>query len=139
MTANSVRKAIMNEATPGLDDSHATSTSTENKPSAAEYDVSVAVDAVPRAYKALPKRPTRPDFMDFFAPRRREPIDQAVPRYTALAEPPTETDLSETVAEIPATPEILEASTDQSTEQTFSNGKALTEPVAAERTHHGAD
>ncbi len=127
----------MNEATLNLDHSQATSTSTEKEPNTAEYDVRVAVDAEPRAYKALPDRPARPNFMDFFAPRRRHPIDKTVPRYMALAEPPA--DLSEIVTETPVTSEILEASTDQSTEQTVSPGKALTEPVAAERTHHGTD
>jgi hypothetical protein len=51
--------------------------------------------------------------MDFFAPRRRQPTDPAVPRYTALAEPPT--DFSE--AESPVTSEVLEASPDQSSEE----------------------
>ena len=129
----------MNETTPVLDESHATSTSTEKEPNAAEYDVRVAGDAAPRAYKALPSRPARPNFMDFFAPRRREPTDQAVPRYTALAEPPTDTDFQKPWLKSRSTPEILEASTDQSTEQIACHGKALTEPVAAERTHHGAD
>jgi len=112
----------MNETTPVLDESHSTSTSTEKEPSAVDYDVRVAAGAAPHAYKALPSRPARRNFMDFFAPRRRQPIDQAVPRYTALAEPPT--DFSE--AESPVTPEILEASPDQSSEEIKPDGKALT-------------
>lgn len=103
----------MNETTPVLDENHATSTSTEKEPNAAEYDVRVAADASPHSYKVLTSRPARPNFMDFFAPRRRQPTDPAVPRYTALAEPPT--DFSET--ESPVTPEVLEASPDQSSEE----------------------
>jgi hypothetical protein len=103
----------MNETTPVLDENQAISTSTEKEPNAAEYDVRVAADASPHSYKVLTRRPARPNFMDFFAPRRRQPADPAVPRYTALAEPPA--DFSE--AESPATPEILEASPDQSSEE----------------------
>ena len=80
----------MNETTLMPDESHASSTSTEKEQNAAEYDMRVAADAAPHAYKALPSRPARPNFMDFFAPRRRQPTDQAVPRYTALAEPPAD-------------------------------------------------
>lgn len=131
----------MNESTLVLDESHVTATSTEKEPNATEYDARVAGDETPRAYKALPGRAARPNFMDFFAPRRRQSTDESVPRYTALAEPPADSSeiLSEILDEVAVTPEILEASTDQSTEQPASHGKAPTKPVTAERTHHGAD
>ncbi len=125
----------MNETTPVLHENRATSTSTEKEPNAAEHGARAASDSSPHACKALPSRPARPNFMDFFAPRRRQPTDPAVPRYTALAEPPT--DFSE--AESPGTPEILEASPDQSSEEIEPDGKALTQAVAAERTHQKAD
>ena len=109
----------MNETTRVLDESHAIATSPEKEPNDAEYDLRVAADAAPHASKALPSRPARPNFMDFFAPRRRRPTDPSVPRYTALAEPPT--DLSG--AESPITPEILGPSSDQSSEETATHGK----------------
>ena len=109
----------MNETTRVLDESHSTSTSPEKEPNAGEYDAHLAADAASHAYKAIPNRPARPNFMDFFAPRRRQPTDPAVPRYTALAEPPI--DLSE--AENPITAEIPEASPDQSSAETLPAAK----------------
>ena len=109
----------MNETTPVLDENHATSTSPEKEPNAAEYDVRVAADASPHSYKVLTSRPARPNFMDFFAPRRRQPTDPAVPRYTALAEPPT----GLSGAESPVTPEIRGASSDQPSEESAPHGK----------------
>jgi hypothetical protein len=109
----------MNETTRVLDESHAIATSPEKEPNDAEYDVRVAADGSPHAYKTIPSRPARPNFMDFFAPRRRQPTDPAVPRYTALAEPPT--DLSG--VESPVTPEILGASSDQPSEESAPHGK----------------
>jgi hypothetical protein len=104
----------MNETTRVLDESRTTATSPEEEQlKDAAYDVRVAADAAPHAYKALPSRPARPNFMDFFAPRRRQPTDPAVPRYTALAEPPA--DISG--VESPITSKIQEAWSDQSNEK----------------------
>jgi hypothetical protein len=104
----------MNETTLVLDESHA-STSTEK-------------DAASRTYKALPRRPGQPNFMDFFAPRRRPPIDQNLPKYKALARPPA----GLSGVERTTTPEIQEASADQSSEETGPHGKEVTQPVATE-------
>ena len=49
----------MNEATLVLDESHATSTSTEKEPNAAEYDARVAVDADASRLQGAP-RPSSP-------------------------------------------------------------------------------
>ena len=108
----------MNETPRVLDESQATAASPEKESKAAEYDLRVAADASAHASRALPSRSARPNFMDFFAPRRR-PTDPSVPRYTALAEPPT--DLSG--AESPITAEILAPSSDQSSEETATHGK----------------
>jgi hypothetical protein len=103
----------MNETTRVLDGSHIASTSDEKGPTAAEYDVRIEADAAPRTYKALPRRPGQPNFMDFFTPRLRPPTDQAVARYKALTKRPT--DLSG--AECPAVSEVAQASPDQPSEE----------------------
>jgi hypothetical protein len=109
----------MNETTRVLEESHPTAASPEKEPKAAEYDVRVAADAPAHPSRALPSRRARPNFMDFLAPRRRQPTDPSVPRYTALAEPPT----ALSGAESPITPEILGPSSDQSSEETALHGK----------------
>jgi hypothetical protein len=109
----------MNETTRVLDESHATAASPEKESKAAEFGVRVAADAPAHTSRALPSRPARPNFMDLFAPRHRQPTDPSVPRYTALAEPPTVL----SGAESPITPEILGPSSDQSSEETGLHGK----------------
>ncbi len=118
----------MNETSLMLDEGHAASSSTEKASNAAEHDVHVAADTAPRLYKALPRRSGQPNFMDFFAARRRPPVDQNAPRYRALAEPPT--DLPE--SESPVAQKILEASPEQSSEETAPHRKAASKkPLAA--------
>jgi hypothetical protein len=68
----------MNETSRVLEESHPTAASPEKEPKAAEYDVRVAADAPAHASRALPSRRVRPNFMDFFAPRRRQPTDPSV-------------------------------------------------------------
>ena len=69
----------MNEANPVLENSHATVTPTHERPGAADHDAGEFQDATPHVYKTLPNRSIRGSFMDFFAPRRRQPDGQAAP------------------------------------------------------------
>jgi hypothetical protein len=110
-----------------LEESDATSISTEQTSNAAEYDLRIATDTAPRAYRSQPRRPGQSNFMDFFTPRRRPPVDQNVPIYKALTRRPA--DLCE--SESPIVAAVQEASSDQSAEETVSHDKALTGPIAA--------
>lgn len=106
----------MDKASMVLQESQGTSISSDQSSDAAAYEVPVDAETGTRIYKAMPRRPGQPNFMDFFTPRRRPPIDQNVARYKALSRRPAE---------------VQEVAPRQSDEETVLNGKTLTEPVAA--------
>jgi hypothetical protein len=133
MRSNTARSAIMHEATPTLENSHPTATPTQERPGVADYDAGGAPHATPHVYKTLPNRPIRRNFMDFFAPARRQPHDQSVPTYKALTEPPADPAEIAENPEMPQTsdiqpsefldaPEIMEAQTEQSIKRAISLG-----------------
>jgi len=148
----------MIETTLVLENSCDDLTSTEETPSASDYDARVAADATPRAYSALTERPA--GFRDIFAPKRRQcieaaatyqalseppadfirkdffaprdrPAEQAVPTYRALTRPLADFAEIPVSPEIQVVPEIQVALTNQSAEQTVSSGKPFSTPVVA--------
>ncbi len=80
----------MNEATPVPDHSRNLLISAETAP--VHSVVLGGAEVTIPVYRAPSGHPTGRKFMDFFAPRRRQSAEQAVPTYRALTEPPTDSD-----------------------------------------------
>jgi len=94
----------MNEATPVPDHSCDLLISAEPVPGHSVIPGGEAV-TIP-VYRTRPGHPAGRRFMDFFAPRRRQSAEQAVPTYRALTEPPIDSD------EIAPTEDFTTAPTD---------------------------
>ena len=94
----------MNEATPVPDHSCDLLISAESAPGPSVIPGGAEV-TIP-VYRAPAGQRTGRKFMDFFAPRRRQSAEQAVPTYRALTEPPIDSD------EIAPTEDFTTAPTD---------------------------